>query len=399
MGMIVLAAINGAPAVAAGKKVPSTTTTTKAPTTTTTSAPASGACNIAPANSATAVSAAIAGCPNGTATAPTVVRFPAGASYTFNGTVFLDRRSNVTEDLNGSTIKNSAPNTYSTYVPTVKIRLGTNVRLRNGTVAGNFNPATVDMLGAYAAELRSNNQWNAGVAVAGGDGVWIEDLTISGVFGDGVMVLPSDADLAGGAPGAGTVSRNVHVARVTATGQARQCVAVVAGDGFWVEDVKCKASWYGGIDVEPDPGVASHIIRNGHILRNTFDTFGLYAVAIPFDAPSGQVDGVEIRGNKTLTISPTCRAPIQTVSAEPGQVATPGTTIANIVVEDNDVLTQMDGIVMRDVASGTVRNNRIEITRANRSVGWCTDSTNPAQPVRQVNNANVVVSGNITVGY
>ncbi len=409
VAVLVLATINGGPAQAGQKQgglppititttaVP--TTTTAAPTTTTTAPPSTSVCNIAPANSATAVSAAIAGCPNGTTAAPTVVKFPLSATYAFNGTVFIDRRSNLTVDLNRSTITNRAPNTYSTYVPTVKIRMGTNVRLVNGTLAGSFAPATVDMLGAYAAELRSNNEWNAGVVVAGGDGVWLLDLTINGVFGDGVMVLPSDADLPAGNPGAGTISRNLHIARVTASGQARQCVAMVAGDGFWVEDVKCKDSWYGGVDVEPDPGVANHIIRNGHILRNTFETFGLYAVAVPFDAPTGQVDGVEIRGNRTLTPSPTCRAPIQTVGAEPGQVPTPESTIANIVVEDNQVLTQMDGIVMRDVASGTVRNNRIEITRVNRSIGWCTDSTYPAEPVRRVNSSNVVVSGNTAVGY
>ncbi|MCA1696342.1 MAG: hypothetical protein LC749_17390, partial [Actinobacteria bacterium] len=326
--------------------------------------------------------------------APTVVKFPLNASYTVTDSVFVDNRSNLTIDLNGSTITNTYANTYGAYVPTVKVRLGTNVRLRNGTVAGNFVPANNDMTSAYAGELRSNNEYNAGVVVAGGDGVWVEDLTINNVFGDGVLILPSNANLAAGDSGSGTVTNNVHVARVTANVQARQCVGIAAATGFWVEDMTCTNSWYGGVDVEPDPGVTNHIVRNGHILRNTFNTFGLYAVAVPFDAPTGQVDGVEIRGNRTLTYGASCRAPIQTVSLEPGQTPTPSTTIANIVVEDNQVLAQGDGIVMRDVSSGTVQNNRIE---TNKGPGWCGPPT--PVPVRLDNSANVVVSGNTVIGF
>ncbi|MCA1695514.1 MAG: hypothetical protein LC749_12720, partial [Actinobacteria bacterium] len=86
-----------------------TTTTTAAPatTTTTTAPPAGTTCNINPANSAAGISNAIAACSNGTAAAPTVVKFPLNASYTVTDSVFVDNRSNLTIDLNGSTITNT----------------------------------------------------------------------------------------------------------------------------------------------------------------------------------------------------------------------------------------------------------------------------------------------------
>ncbi|MBA2320840.1 MAG: hypothetical protein H0V89_06780 [Deltaproteobacteria bacterium] len=350
--------------------------------------PITAACDIDPADGQAAIIAAIAACPEGS-----TVRFPLGASYTVDSAITVEDRVDLVIDGNGATFHNVAPNDDATS-PTFALRRATNVTLRNLTVEGSFLP-TGGRLGAAGETVRSTNQFNPAVLVYGGQGVWIEDVTANHVWGDGVLVVPSDAVLPGD-PGAGSRATDIHVVRLKATTHSRQCVGVADVDGLWIEFSTCVDSWYGGVDLEPDRGVVTHVIHDAHVLDNTFDGYWGYAVAVPTDVDTGQVEGVEIRGNVTLTPPDICFAPVLVVYHEAGTPETPGTTVADIVVEDNVLLTQGDGVSIRDASSGSVRYNTIELTE---SPTWCGSVADPSVPVRRLGADGVTVSDNMVIGF
>ncbi len=230
----------------------------------------------------------------------------------------------------------------------------------------------------------SVNQFNHGFAIFGGDGVTIADVEVRDVFGDFLSQCASgclDHNALGG-----EVPRHVRVVRLDGTRAARQCVAPTSADGFWLEDSTLRDCWYGGVDLELDvPGAT---IRDVHILRNRFDGYNLFAIAIPAPGNTGDVDGVEIRGNTTTTAGDTCM-PTVVIGYHP---ATPSRML-RVVVEENHLRSLAVGVSFDHVQGGSVRNNRIEKSAMDSLCG-------PPAPVPvALASSEAVVGGNVTVGY
>jgi hypothetical protein len=348
---------------------------TPAPTPAPAPAPAPTAvCAIDPAGSHTAIQAAIAGCPDGS-----TVRFPAGRTYVLSGSITVHGRSNLTIDGNGSTFKSTAPNSGSTSTPNWRVVSATNSALQNMTVIGNFTPGP--------RGIKPNNQLNHGVAILGGNGVTVRDMTIRNVWGDLVMTarsgwVPSDAL-------SGTSPRNVRIQRITGSGAARQCIAFTDGIGAWLEDSGLSDCHYGGVDLEVD--VAGQQLQDMHILRNRISGYYLFGVAVEGPtsgmgkSASGDLDRIEIRGN-TIAAGDTCWAPV--ILSEKDVNRGP---ISNVTVADNNLTSQGDGISINDAVGGSISGNRVTTTKG---AGWC-----GSVPVRVLRSSGVSVSGNVATGY
>ena len=227
-----------------------------------------------------------------------------------------------------------------------------NVTLHNMDVEGNFKMGGPRSLERMQQTFPSGNHFNAGVTVYGGDGVTVRDLTISDTFGDGAFAGPSGILPGGAGPGAG-IPRNVRFQRLTITRTARQGVAVTGGVGIWLEDSHIVDSWYLGVDLEID--VPGQLLQDVHILRNTFDGTFFGAIALPWPGDGRGVDGIKIRANRTLQPPDGCGAQIS-VNATPGQTL----AVANVVTEENHLVTQSRGIAYANVTSGTIRDNHVE---------------------------------------
>jgi hypothetical protein len=339
-------------------------------------------CRIAPADGQAAISAAIAGCPDGS-----TVQFPAGAVYHQSDLIDVADRSNLVIDGGGSTFVSSAPNVNEVH-PNWRLLRVRNVTIRNMTVEGNFKLA-----GPRSLPTVSNiaiNQRNSGFFVYGGRDVTIVDVTVRDIFGDLVTVVPSNWTPSGMSPAqlaSSEIPRNIRILRMTGIRAARQCVAPTSAHGFWLEDSTFRDCWYGGVDFERDtPGEPQHDM---HVLRNTFDGFNLFAIAGTHPGLDGDTDGIEIRGNKMLTPGDTC---IPSVIF--GYYPENPSRLWNIVVEDNQIKTLYNGVTYDHVKGGSVRNNRIEKTAPSSLCGP------PAGlPVKLTNTTDVVVSGNTVVGY
>lgn len=358
---------------------PPTTTTTPPPppTTATTAPPPASACNIKPADGQAAITAAIKGCPDGS----TVV-FPAGKNYRQADKIVVERRRNLVIDGNGSTFTSSAANDTTLRLdqamPNWVVVEGVNVTLKNMTIQGNLPRGPRGIL--------DGNQYNAGVIVYGGNGVFITDVSVYSVFGEFVVSNPSGFYYGGGAND-GQVPTNVRVTRLRGEHAARQCVAVTAAQGFWLEDSTLSDCYQNGVDVEPD--VAGVPLRDVHILRNTVSAYYFSAFTVPTAYRSGDVDGVEIRGNRTLSSSDTCYPAVLA-----GGVQGNAFVLNNIVVADNTLKTLYDGVVGRYVGSGRVTGNAVTITV---SPNYCGPPR--GEVVRLVNSPNVAVHSNTAVGY
>ena len=365
--------------------VASTTTTTVAPTTTTTvppttsptPAPAPGVCNVKPADGAAAITSAVKGCPDGS-----TVLFPAGRTYRQADKILVERRKNLVIDGNGSTFVSSAPNDawdnmYNAR-PNWMVVEGVNVTLRNMTIRGN--------LPAGPRGILRGNQYNAGVIVYGGNGVSVTDVSVYSVFGEFVVSNPSGFYYGGGALD-GQVPTNVRVVRLRGEHAARQCVAVTAAQGFWLEDSTLKDCYQNGVDVEPD--VAGVPLRDVHVLRNTISEYYFSALTVPTAYRSGDVDGVEFRGNTTSSPSDTCYPAVLA-----GGVQGNSFVLSNIVVADNTLKTLHDGVVEHYVGSGSITGNKMSITV---SPNYCGPPRGVA--VRLTNSPAVVVSSNTATGY
>jgi hypothetical protein len=139
---------------------------------------------------------------------------------------------------------------------------------------------------------------------------------------------------------------------VQITKAARHCVAPSQGDGVWLEDSTLADCWYGGFDGELDD--ATQKLKNLHILRNTFDGFFMFGIAVPVAGNADNTENIEIRDN-TFTVGPdnVCNTTI-----EIGSYPTNRNTIKNVVVAGNTLLARSGlGVRFARVEGGAITGN------------------------------------------
>jgi hypothetical protein len=332
--------------------------------------PSSPLCNITPSDGQVAIGAAIQGCANGS-----TVIFPANQTYHQTDKIVVEGRSDLVIDGNGSTFIKTSVSVAGAARPNWHLAANTNLLVKNMVIQGSFVPP------ATRAAF-SGNQFEHGFNIAGGSGITIQDVKITRVFGDFVTVAPNGDALQ-------PVARNVRIERLEGRYAARQCVAPIGVVGFWLTDSKLSDCFQTGVDIEPD--VAGELVQDVHILRNTITGTYFTAIQAPVKGAPGDVKNIEIRGNMITRAPDTC-FPAVLITYPQNNVGNT-TMLSGIVIEDNDLKTLSNGVVMQDVASGSVRNNRIENTAGN----LCAPPTPKA--VKLINSPNVLVSGNTMVGY
>ena len=313
------------------------------------------------------------------------VLFPAGACYAQAGRIELRDKTDVTVDGQGATFRSSAENTaLKGAVPNWMVLRGRNVRIRNMTVVGNFhltgerfqqrvNQASTE------GEAGATSQFNAGVAVYGGNGVWVTDMAIQDVFGDGVLTGMSEY-VENSAPF--EHPSNVHVERVTVTKAARHCYSPNQVDGFWLEDSIARDCWYAALDAELD-GV-DQTLSNLHFLRNTFDGYFMGGILIPVAGDADSTRDIEIRGNTFLTRPDNVCNDVILV----GMYPTNPNMFANVVVEQNTIKTSGLAVHFDHVAGGSIQGNKLEYVEA----GCAYPNVSPT--VKVDNSTNVAVAAN-----
>lgn len=335
--------------------------------------------------------AAIRSCPDGTASAPTIVSFPAGRTYHVTNSIEVAQRNGLTIDGNGSLFLKTDPNTDGEHQPIWRLLEGSYVTLQNMVIDGQ------QPLGPLG--ITPGNQFNHGVSILGGTGHAVRaPMTIRNVFGDLVTVAASGQYLQNDAT-KGQIARDVLIQGVQGYNAVRMCIAPTAGIGIRVEDNTLRHCRYGGIDMETEaPGAK---LQNVKVLRNTIDgatptsEFATRVSAIIVVGPgtakalADDISGFEIRGNRILKAPETCY-PAITISEQ----NTERGPISNVTVADNTMLTQSHGVSVNDVNTGVVTGNDVTLTR---TPGWCGP---PASvPVRVLRSTNVTVSANTSRGY
>jgi hypothetical protein len=339
------------------------------------------ACSIDPDDGQVAIAAAIGACPDGS-----TILFPPNETYHQTDKINVERRSDLVIDGNGSTFVKTSPSTGSDALgssstrPNWQLLENKNVTLQDMTIRGAFSdppfPRNPNL-------VPGPNQYDHGIAIFGGEEITLRDLSVFNVLGEFVSIAPSGFIRGGGAL-AGEVPRNIHVERLHGEHAGRQCIAPTAVVGFWLTDSYLADCQQAGVDMEMD--VAGEPIQDVHILRNRISDYYFSAITVPLSGKTGDVEGVEIRGNVTLTPPDTCFPTVLIT------YRSDGSTAADIVTEDNDLQTLSSGITYRDVASGSIRNNRIRKTAPNSLCG-----PSSAQTVQLVNSPNVVVSSNTAI--
>jgi hypothetical protein len=188
------------------------------------------------ATGATDASAALntwlASVPNGS----TIV-FKAGGIYRMNVGLTFSNRSGLTFEGNGATLRSNGDASRASSL--FHLNGGNrNIRIRNFTLVGNSStPGVWSTVGEQAH----------GIAVNGGTGVEIANVTVSAVWGDGLYVRGW----------ADTVW--LHDSHVVSNG--RMGVAIVSGRNVTVERVAFDKVGYGVFDIEPNEatGGASNV--------------------------------------------------------------------------------------------------------------------------------------------
>jgi hypothetical protein len=338
-------------------------------------------CNIAPADGHAAIIAAIDACPNGS-----TVLFPPHESYTITDRIEVKSRHDLVIDGNGSTFTNTRAPTPPTGVqkPNWWLENNTDLVVRNMTVRGAFD-ASISRPGT--PPVWQNIQWEHGFTVVGGVGIWIQDVAVTNVWGEFVCTQPLN-----GIEGSGGEPRNVHIERLTGSGAARNGVAFVGCIDCWLEHSTLSNVFLMGIDLEPD--VPNEFVRRIHIRNVAVNGVFGAPVAIPFKFSPGDIADIEIRGLTMSQSSDICYAAVQIGYPEQQE----NTTILHgIVIEDNQFKSKYHGVILKDVGSGSVRNNHIENTAVEQSLALC----GPPAPeaVRLASSPDVLVSGNTPMAY
>lgn len=271
------------------------------------------------------------------------IRFPAAGCYAQDSRIEIRQKRRLTILGNGATFRSSTPNDNNDNQPNWYLFKSTGISMTDMVIIGNFHDT-----GAPSVD-RGSVVSNAGVSVYGGGDITLTDLNISDVFGDGVQVAKSWVE----DTFEPEVPSNVRVSRLKVNTAARHCVSTSQVVGFWLEDSELTRCFLFGLDAERD--VEEDPLTDLHFLRNTFsDNFGggLYVPIGGRDASPSS--GVEIRGNRFLTLNTAavCNQQVY-IGAYPGQSHT------NVVIEDNEMVAWMEGIVLTNTLSGSVQNNKI----------------------------------------
>jgi hypothetical protein len=206
-----------------------------------------------------------------------VVRLGSKASYRVDGTLLLDHRHNLTIDGNGARVfaKTRGGKTRSQWY----VLDGSNIVFRDLTVQG-ANPQGGTGEGAYVRKLEHQH----GFQIDGANGVQLDHVTVSDVYGDFVYV---------GRDGRRVASRNVWVHDSQFMRNGRQGISVVAGDNVVVERNHFTQTRRATIDLEPN--ARSWHVSRVFVLNNVVGPGRLLFVA---SHGQGPVDDVMIAGNR-----------------------------------------------------------------------------------------------------
>jgi len=313
------------------------------------------------------------------------IEFPPGGCYAQDDRITVRDRSHLTIDANGSSFYSSAPNVGGRIAGNWLILRGTNVRLTEMRIVGNFH-----LTGARSQQLVNGvtlgpvgNPFNMGIGIYGGSAISVSDTQIEHVFGDGVtLALAHYVDGSAGHPR--DIPRDVHIERVRVTKAARHCVSPSQGDGVWLQDSSLTDCWYGGVDAELDD--VNQTLKNLHILRNTFDGFFMFGVLVPVAGAGRNTENIEIRDN-TFTTPPDNRC--NTV-IEIGSYPSNPHTFKNVVVAGNTLLGRSGLAVGFDhVEGGAITGN----SAPGYQEGGCSHPA-PTPFSRLTNSAGVTVAEN-----
>jgi hypothetical protein len=282
------------------------------------------------------------------------IEFPAGGCYAQSDRILLRDKHNLTIDANGSSFMSSAPNRGDRIAGNWIILRGTNVRLTDMRIVGNFH-----LTGARSQERVNEatsgpigSQFNMGVGIYGGTAIHVTDTTIEHVFGDGVAVNMAHY-VDGSAAHPLDAPSDVHVERVHTHKAARHCYAPSATDGFWLEDSTASDCWYGGLDAELDS--PSQELKDLHILRNRFDGFFMFGIIFPVAGDGDNTENVEIRDN-TFATRPDNEC---NVTIGIGLYPKSPNTIKNVVVAGNALAARSGfGVRFDHVDGGAITDNR-----------------------------------------
>ncbi|MGO9208258.1 MAG: right-handed parallel beta-helix repeat-containing protein [Candidatus Limnocylindrales bacterium] len=204
--------------------------------------------------------------------------FRAGGTYRMDkGLQIFPGRQNLTLDGNGATLRSNGD---ATSASSLFIVSGTDITIRDFDLVGN-SPTP----GTYLSGHESAN----GVLTYGATNVEIANVTISGVYGDGLMVDGWSDNV------------RFHDSHVVSAG--RNGVSILAGKNVTVERVVFDESGWATFDIEPSE--ASGGASNVQFLANTVGTWnGRWGFFFGADGAAGSViSGVTVSGN-TITGSP-----------------------------------------------------------------------------------------------
>ena len=291
------------------------------------------------------------------------INFPPNGCYAQNDRIVVHEKRNLTIDAHGSTFKSSAENSGCVLKPNWLLLRGENVRMRNFKIVGNFNPPAGTERGqAYAVSAATScangNQFNMGIGIYGGKTIYVTDSDIKQVYGDGIATAQGWY-ISGYASDPRNTPTDVHIERVTVTTTARHSFAPTSTDGFWLEDSKAVDSYYGGVDAELDSN--DQVLRDVHILRNTFAGVAMFHIAVPVAGSRAvrptNTDGFEIRHN-VFKDSPGPQAYCNQ-SILFGMYPDEPYTFSNVVIDNNTFEDRTGwGVDLNRVTSGSVQHNK-----------------------------------------
>ena len=228
----------------------------------------------------------IAGVPDGS----TIV-FAAGGTYRLNHGIVLDNRHNLVFEGNGSTLKAAGSGSAVTDSPFDLDKGDTGITIQDFTLLGD-NP-TAGTSSAY----HSGAENQIGVAIYGAKNVSVNNVTISGSYGDCFYVGMSSPS---------TWSDTVSFTNSTCERAGRSGVAIVAGSHVTVANDTFASLAMHVFNVEPDnsSGGGTYItFRN-----NNVGTYGISAQYSGYffgadGAPGASVHDITVTGN-TVTGNP-----------------------------------------------------------------------------------------------
>jgi parallel beta-helix repeat protein len=271
------------------------------------------------------------------------ILFAADSCYLVNGSITVTRKTGLIIDGNGSTFKATqlvaSPETNRAQW---HLNYGSDITLRNMELVG-VHPPTQRYDGAY--------EYDHNVFIRGTDGVLVDRIDARNAYGDN-LTITQGLDWT-------TIPGHITITNSVFDGAGRNALSCVACHDVTVDGnaISNTAMFSFDLEIEGDNWPGRNVRFTNNVISGELGG-AMFSIGAPRDWSGEDISDIYIAGNKMTTFSNGSFDCYPAISLQDSK-----SHVRGMVIENNELYSISDGIIIKDASDVTVRNNVIHSER------------------------------------